>query len=727
MLLLFWSGFGVFSQLAFVRLFSTTAGETTYYGNIFFIIAFFSMSCGFSARRLGRFAYFIPVGLLLNYQLVLWLSTYNLLQHLPGEFQWAPFANTWPKDANFDLQLAVLMLCSSLAPVMVLIGGKQGECMLAGDYQAKGYILMAAGGILGALLFTLQNQLLPSQFLLLAVWSASCGWALWYEHRAGSRQITTPSRIVLVIVPILGMLIIGLSFSRHYYWSPYQRITTRDNAANSTIELYTNGFYISSIQTQSADTLHHEAGYYLLYLTPFKWLDEGDRALVLGSGGGTTDVREALYHGAQSVTAVEIDPEFVALGTRYDLEHTYLNPRVTLHIDDARRFLNIAQAKFDFIIMPFLDSQTNASNQSRFRLDSFLYTREGLRLVYSKLSDRGILFLSFATGTPWIRQRMFNVLQQATHADVRAYALPNAAQSFYVVTHGKAFAGFPSPFMDRTSYFARQPQEIITTDDWPFLYSQSKVIPKEHLRMIYVLCILMLCIFLICRNFYSAIRHARRSAPRALCAYAAFSGAAFFFIEIRTISALAPWFGSTYLSQAIVVMEIILASLSGALLALNFSLTRIKSAWVLLFFTIVSGFYAHGLFHPLDGKLPSALLFALVLLLPTFVAGYIYLRYLERLSSEAVLEMQLYNLMGGALGGLAECAIIVTGFQGSLWISATLYLLAFVAAQTNSWGRAGGVDLGPMFSRAAGPSTAPRRIVERLRAGSDRAALRAYL
>jgi hypothetical protein len=447
--------------------------------------------------------------------------------------------------------------------------------------------------------------------------------------------------------------------------------------------------------------MNHEAGYYHLYLTPFNSLHEGDRALVLGSGGGTTDVREALYHEAESVTAVEIDPEFVALGTRHDPEHAYLSPRVTKHIDDARRFLNTTHEKFDFIIMPFLDSQTNASNQSRFRLDSFLYTREGLRLVYSKLSDRGILFLSFATGTPWIRQRMFNVLQESTHADVRVYALPNAAQAFYVVSHGRAFAGFPPPFVDRTSYFAQQPEEIITTDDWPFLYSQSKAIPKEHLRLIYVLCIMMLCIFLICRNFYPALERAALPAPRTLCAYAFFSGAAFFFIQIRTISALTPWFGSTYMSQAIVVMEIILASLCGALLASKVSLARIKTAWILLFLTIASGFYAHGFFHPLDGRLPSAFLFAVALLLPTLLAGYIYLRYLENLSSEAVLEMQLCNLMGGALGGLAECAIIVTGFQRSLWVVAVLYLLAFIAAQTNNWSRVSGAGMGSLLSRAA--------------------------
>jgi hypothetical protein len=43
--------------------------------------------------------------------------------------------------------------------------------------------------------------------------------------------------------------------------------------------------------------------------------------------------------------------------------------------------------------------------------------------------------------------------------------------------------------------------------------------------------------------------------------------------------------------------------------------------------------------------------------------------------------MQLWNLVGGAIGGLAEGAVIITGFRNSLWIVTVFYVLAFVAAQ----------------------------------------------
>ncbi len=131
--------------------------------------------------------------------------------------------------------------------------------------------------------------------------------------------------------------------------------------------------------------------------------------------------------------------------------------------------------------------------------------------------------------------------------------------------------------------------------------------------------------------------------------------AAFFFIQIRTISALTPWFGATYISQAMVVMGIIFSSLCGALLASYRRILTTGLAWALLFISVALGFFAADLFHPLYGTLiPSVPLFLIILLLPTFLAGYIYLQYLHGLSSQAVLQMQLWNLIGGALGGLAE-------------------------------------------------------------------------
>jgi len=675
--IILWSAFGVFSQLAFVRLFSTTAGETTYYGNVFFIIAIFALSCGFSTRKLARFYYLIPLAVLLNDAAVRWLGTYNLLQQLPGEFQWVSVANLSPKEANFDLQLAVLLLCTALVPVMVLIGAKQGAHMVSGNYQKRGYVLMAVGGILGALAFTLQNQFFPSQWVLFLVWIGGFLVILWRE------QQLVPDRqgLAVALLSAAGLLAMGWSFSSQHDWSPYQRIDAVENHQEDSMDLYTNGFYISTVHLQDAKA-RHQIPSWTLHTMPFQSVEPGDRVLVLGSGGGTADVREAIYHGAGSVTAVEIDPKFIALGTKYDPEKSYLKPQVTTYVNDARRFLNTCQEKYDFIYMPFLDSQTNASNQSRFRLDSFLYTKEGLRLAYSKLSDRGVFFVSFATATPWIRQRMFHLLEEATQTEISVFDVPGFIQTYYVASHGRTVDDFPAPFVDARQQFTSETKELVPTDDWPFLYSQFAGIPKEHLRLIYTLGILMLSIFLLSRNLSPVPAASDQPAPPALGVYAFFSGAAFFFIQIRTISALTPWFGATYISQAMVVMGIILSSLGGALLAFYSRALTTGLAWALLFISVALGFYAANLFHPLYGTLfPSVPCFLIILLLPTFFAGYVYLQYLHGLSSQAVLQMQLWNLVGGAIGGLAEGAVIITGFRNSLWIVTTFYVLAFLAAQ----------------------------------------------
>ncbi len=678
MLILLWSAFGVFSQLAFVRLFSTTAGETAYYGNTFFIVAVFSLSSGFFARGLSKYSYFIPLFILLNYFTILWLGSHFLLQQMQGEFQWDSL--DWYHNAtaaNFDLQLAILILCTTLAPVMVLIGAKQGEHMVIGNYRKKGYLLMAGGGILGALVFTAQNQFLPSQWVLFVLWTTGFLAIMALERDPAVER----ARVFVAVLPILACLAFSWVYSAHFTWSPYQRISTQKTYSGNLLNLFANGGFISSIQLQTASAVHQSPSY-KLQSALFDCFKPEDRVLILGSGGGTHDVREALFKHVRNVTAVEIDPQFIQLGERYDPDRSYFRPEVTKYVNDARRFINTCDQKFDCIYVPFLDSHTNASNQSRFRLDSFLYTKEGLRMVYSKLSDHGVLFVSFGTYTSWLRQRMFNLLQEATGADVHAFALPDACNTTFAVGHGRTIEPLPVPYFDASPSFARESKEIVPTDDWPFFYSQFAGMPKEYLRLVYMICLLLLAVFFICRNGLPSPLVNDTPAPAPLVVYAFFSGAAFFFIQIRTISALTPWFGATYISQAMVITGIILSSLAGALLAASRRPLTLPAAWVLLFATIALGFLAARLFHPLDGRLfPSAPVFMAVLLLPTFFAGYIYLCYLDGLSSSAVLQLQLWNLVGGALGGLAEGIVIYTGFYDSLWVVAAFYALALLAAQ----------------------------------------------
>jgi spermidine synthase len=58
----------------------------------------------------------------------------------------------------------------------------------------------------------------------------------------------------------------------------------------------------------------------------------------LGAGGGT-DTEIAVLNGAEQVDAVEIDPMLVKLSDRFNASAIYENPKVHVHVDDARAFL----------------------------------------------------------------------------------------------------------------------------------------------------------------------------------------------------------------------------------------------------------------------------------------------------------------------------------------------------------------------------------------------------
>ena len=73
----------------------------------------------------------------------------------------------------------------------------------------------------------------------------------------------------------------------------------------------------------------------------YHWFPERtfDRVLIIGAGTGT-DVALALAQGAKHVDAVEIDPVLAQVGRDFHPEGVYKDPRVTVHVNDGRAFLN---------------------------------------------------------------------------------------------------------------------------------------------------------------------------------------------------------------------------------------------------------------------------------------------------------------------------------------------------------------------------------------------------
>ena len=84
------------------------------------------------------------------------------------------------------------------------------------------------------------------------------------------------------------------------------------------------------------------------YLEPYKLIPKTSpgRMLIVGAGTGT-DVAIALTKGATHIDAVEIDPTLQRFGKQNNPDRAYDDPRVTVHINDGRAYLQQTKDKFD--------------------------------------------------------------------------------------------------------------------------------------------------------------------------------------------------------------------------------------------------------------------------------------------------------------------------------------------------------------------------------------------
>jgi predicted membrane-bound spermidine synthase len=138
-----------------------------------------------------------------------------------------------------------------------------------------------------------------------------------------------------------------------------------------------------------------------------------DRILVVGAGGGC-DVQAALMSGARHVDAVEIDRTIIGISKRFSAGAPYHDPRVEVHIDDARSFLAKASPGYDLVVFGFLDSQALFSSMNNVRLDGYVYTVESIRSAYRLLGDHGMLSMSFYLGRQWLGPKLFWLVAEAT-------------------------------------------------------------------------------------------------------------------------------------------------------------------------------------------------------------------------------------------------------------------------------------------------------------------------
>ncbi len=181
-------------------------------------------------------------------------------------------------------------------------------------------------------------------------------------------------------------------------YSPYQ-LLEKMSKGDGLMNILSGGSYYQKVFNLSDAMRGHEPAedkYVRAYYEfPFNFKKRPERVAIVGAGSGN-DVAAALRMGASHVDAIEIDPAIVFLGRAYHPEHPYDDPRVNVIVNDARNFFRTAHQQYDLIIYGVLDSHTALSHASNLRVDSYVYTREGITEAFNLLKPDGVMSVAFA-------------------------------------------------------------------------------------------------------------------------------------------------------------------------------------------------------------------------------------------------------------------------------------------------------------------------------------------
>lgn len=157
--------------------------------------------------------------------------------------------------------------------------------------------------------------------------------------------------------------------------------------------LFTNGDGMSAITRYTPGRLG-----YLDYQSSALPYHLGDvrGVLVIGAGGGS-EVLQALYHGAETIDAVEINPQTVELVSRRYAAFSgniYGRENVHLHTAEARGFIASSKERYDLIQMAMVDSFGASSAGLQSLSENYLYTTEALQHYVGHLRPGGYLCIS---------------------------------------------------------------------------------------------------------------------------------------------------------------------------------------------------------------------------------------------------------------------------------------------------------------------------------------------
>jgi SAM-dependent methyltransferase len=635
------SGLMLFLELALIRWLSANVVHLGYFSNFVLLGSFLGVGLGFLRWNPDRGKpYYFPIALAL---LVTFIGIFPVT------------VDRGSSDVIFFTALTTsgpppwLVLPVIFCAVAVILAGP-GELVAACFHKLprlEAYRWDLVGSLLGIASFTVLSFLRAPSI----AWGVVVAVLTLVLLGPKAPVLVRAASGAVIVVLVFECLAPGVS------WSPYYKVRTRTDGDFTRVDV--NGVPHQGVMpvSQRVEIDPH-------YLLPYERVGDnplGD-VLIIGAGTGT-DVSLALAKGAQHIDAVEIDPRIYEIGTEKNPDHPYDDPRVDVHINDGRAFLERTDSAYDLIIFALPDSMTLVSGNSQLRLESYLFTKEALESARDHLKPGGAFAMYNYYREDWLIGRLANTAAAAFRHDP-CIDLLSTVRAVIVsgLTPADQTCGTEEGAVSRAELSGPGP----VTDSHPFLYLKGAGIPTIYLWALGMILVVSL----------AAVRVVAGPLGR-MRPYADlfFLGAAFLLLETKSVTGFALLFGTTWVVNAIVFMGVLLAVLAAVEVTRRFRTPSLPVMYALLALSLMLSYVVpnHWL---LELDLPVRLVVAPALaFLPIFFANVVFSkRFADTTDGTTAFGA---NLLGAMAGGCLEYTALIIGYPALLVVAGLLYLAAF--------------------------------------------------
>jgi tRNA1(Val) A37 N6-methylase TrmN6 len=652
----------LFLELALIRWTGANVVHLSFFSNFVLLGSFLGIGLGFLLAREDRPArpYYSLVALLALVGFIL-SNPVTIDRASSDVIFFTSLQTTGPKPW---LSLSVIFI--AVAVIMAGPGEIVGSCFHHLP-RLEAYRLDLIGSLLGIVGFTLLSfAQVPS-----VVWGAIA--ATLYAVLLGrpGRGLAIAAAAGLVALLAGETFMASRTTGESVFWSPYYKVTTYVRDEGKTLLVRVNGIPHQRVTTAASREQQQS-----LYVIPYQRLVDNplDDVLIVGAGTGI-DVAIALRKGAKHIDAVEIDPALLQLGRDRNPDQAYQDPRVTTYVDDGRAFLERTDTKYDLILFALPDSLTLVSGASSLRLESYLFTEQGLTAARDHLKPGGAFAMYNFYREAWLVDRLAGTLEQTFGHSPCVDTNPKQRQlAVMVVGLGM------SDQACTTSWVRTSVAPVPSSDDKPFLYVKDGSFKTLELYWTTLLLILLVSVIsvtvvLVARGrgvgagIGALIRMVRYRDLFLL-------GAAFLLLETKAVTGFALLFGTTWVVNALVFAGVLLAVLAAVEVTRRWPTPSLP-----VMYAVLLGGLALAWLVPSSWLLslpvgPRALAAITIAFLPIFAANVIFAKRFAE-TADPTLAFAA-NLLGAMVGGCLEYLALIFGYDALLILAGMLYVGAYL-------------------------------------------------